>query len=148
MAKIANLIVTFFLLFVLDNTIIKGEEPIGGVDFPGSSIRCYFGTGTGITSSVSCPRYSLGCIKRVSCKCLLKNWVWFLSLIRREKKTTYLTYFWKINFRLEKWLHRRIPSLWRPRTIRHWLSRRMWFFWCSIWPKSLLLQTRSLQWFF
>lgn len=70
MAKIANLIVTFFLLFVLDNTIIKGEEPIGGVDFPGSSIRCYFGTGTGITSSVSCPRYSLGCIKRVS---YLKN---------------------------------------------------------------------------
>ena len=78
MAKITNLIVTFFLLFVLENTnTINGEEPIGGVDFPGSSIRCYFGTGTGITSSVSCPRYSLGCIKRVSCKFLLKNWFWF-----------------------------------------------------------------------
>ena len=69
MAKIADLIVAFYLLFVLDtSTTINGEDQIGGVDFPGSNIRCYFGTGSSSTSTVSCPGYSRGCIKRVSCK--------------------------------------------------------------------------------
>ena len=68
-AKVTGLL--FFYAILINN--INAEEPIGGIDLQSSSssnggIRCYFGTGNGIQSSVSCPRYTQGCIKRVSCK--------------------------------------------------------------------------------
>ena len=56
--------ITVFILIFTIFSISNSQE----VAQPRSGIQCYFGTGNGIQSSVTCPTYTSGCIKRTSCK--------------------------------------------------------------------------------
>ena len=81
MGTFANVV---FASLALSFYAVNSEEIVGGVDSSKSNtyngnIECYYGTTTVTTAynptdngynwgTVSCPRYSQGCIKRVSCK--------------------------------------------------------------------------------
>jgi hypothetical protein len=80
MGTVANVV---FVSLALSFNIINSEETVGGVDSSkyntNGDIECYYGTTTVSTAfnptdngynwgTVSCPRYSQGCIKRVSCE--------------------------------------------------------------------------------
>ena len=58
--------ITVFIVILTILSICNSQE----VAQPRSGIQCYFGTGNGIQSSVTCPTYTSGCIKRTSCKFL------------------------------------------------------------------------------